>query len=92
HRPDLIIKNPDEDLVGLICVEVELSLKSKKRYDEIFRVYIDNIKKKKINQVIYIFYDEKTKAKFENNLLNPYIKNNMVDDAHSSKIDVWLRD
>lgn len=92
HRPDLIIQNKDEKLVGLISVEIELSLKSKKRYDEIFKTYLLNIKDGKINQVIYIFYDEKIKNKFESNFLHPFLRSNSHLNEYAKKIDVMLGD
>ena len=90
HRPDMIIQNKNKKLIGFICVEVELSLKSKPRYDEIFKAYVNNIKLFKINQVIYVFYDEKLKLKFENNILKPFFVKHSVEKKHSSKIFVEL--
>ena len=92
HRPDLIIQNQNNSLVGLVCIEVELSLKSKQRYTEIFRTYIRNIQSQKINQVIYVFYDESLKNRFETNILKPFLAKDGVEREHAKKIFVELFD
>ena len=86
HRPDLIIQNKETSLVGLICIEVELSLKSKQRYDDILNTYITNIKNSKVNQVIYLFYDEKIISKFKTNVLMPFFSKRAVAEKYRSKI------
>lgn len=85
HRPDLIIQNQETSLVGLICIEVELSLKSKQRYDEILKNYLTSIERSKVNQVIYVFYDEKIKLKFEQSILRPFFSNRVVEKKHQEK-------
>jgi hypothetical protein len=85
HRPDLIIQNQETSLVGLICIEVELSLKSKQRYDEILKNYLTSIERSKVNQVIYVFYDEKIKLKFEQSILRPFFSKRVVEKKHQEK-------
>ena len=88
HRPDIIIQNKNEKLIGLVCIEVELSLKSKQRYDDILKSYITLIQSSKVNQVIYIFYDEHLQSKFEKNILSPFFTKHSVDKVIHSKVFV----
>lgn len=71
HRPDLLMQSAlDETL--LVCIEVELSLKSYQRYVEILKTYFAQIRCGHINQVIYVFYDSQVADRFEKTILHKY--------------------
>lgn len=67
HRPDILLK-PSKH--SYICIEVELSLKSKPRYKKILSEYSDLLAQGKILQVVYVFYDKKKSDIFKDNILN----------------------
>ncbi len=71
HRPDLLMQSAlDETL--LVCIEVELSLKSYQRYVEILKTYFAQIRRGHITQVIYVFYDAQVADRFEKTILHKY--------------------
>ncbi len=92
HRPDLLLRSEDEEhyKFGLVCVEVELSLKSKQRYVDILKNYFEKIQSRQINQVIYVFYDEKLANRFKNNMLLPFFKKHHVPERAQRKLDVRI--
>ena len=70
HRPDLLMK---PEFHPFVCVEVELSLKSKQRYKSILSEYCSLLKREKITQVIYVFYNERKANIFKENILGKYL-------------------
>ena len=88
HRPDLLLMSTLVPSVGLICIEVELSLKSKKRYEAIFKDYFNRIETGEINQVYYIFYDGRKANTFKKNMLTPYLEKYKVRELLKDKLIV----
>lgn len=71
HRPDLLLESKS---LGYICIEVELSIKAKERYTNIFREYNELILNQKVHDVIYVFYDQKKAEVFNKILIDYFLK------------------
>jgi hypothetical protein len=88
HRPDLLLK---PKYFNHICIEVELSIKSKARYNGILRDYVTLLEKDRILQVIYVFYNKQKSDVFNENILKPLLlKMNKVQFLGKFKIKVLI--
>ncbi len=86
HRPDLILKPAAH---AYICIECELSLKSKPRYEKIINDYCQLIDAKKILQCEYFFSDTRLADRFKRILENHFKKHTRYK-SHAEKIKVRI--